>query len=604
MKKTLLFACMLFISTQLFAQFSEFVTGITTPVGAVLDGNTMYVGSIGDSKIVTVDVTDPNPTPQDFLTGISFPGKFLIIGSNMYLTYGTSSIGRIDLTAPSPTITPLFTGLSFPYDLVQNGNFIYVSLRNSGEIVRFDYTQTNPTLVPLLSNLGTFLGGLAFYGDELYIARGGDYIISKIDVSATNPSLIDVIEAEGPNEVTINNSYLYFANNYLNRIDLTNPSANVEVVVADFSDAIWEILFDEDIIYLVQQLSDRILSADLNTLNFTSNPDYDALVEFYNALDGPNWNNNTNWLDQNQSISSWHGIGVETVNGVERVKQITLHDNNLSGMLPPSVGDLTYLESLSLIINNITGIPPIELVNLPNIDGVYLGSNSLSGVFPNFSGMSSTLSIFAIERNNFNFSDLEPNLAANTSNSFFFSYSPQLTTDQVTNVESLPGNDITLDIDATNINRNSQDESPNNVYQWFKDDVAITGANATTYTIVNAQESDSGIYHCEVTNPLVPSLTIERADITVVVDENLSTEDFEDNGFKIYPNPASNVLHIKTKVLNNASMRLFNTSGQLLFEKPMTSDITSVAIDELASGMYIIQLNSDNFNHTTRFIKQ
>ena len=35
----------------------------------------------------------------------------------------------------------------------------------------------------------------------------------------------------------------------------------------------------------------------------------EALMALYNATDGPNWTDNTNWLTDND-ISSWYGIGV------------------------------------------------------------------------------------------------------------------------------------------------------------------------------------------------------------------------------------------------------------------------------------------------------
>ena len=72
----------------------------------------------------------------------------------------------------------------------------------------------------------------------------------------------------------------------------------------------------------------------------------------------------------------------------------------------------------------------------------------------------------------------------------------------------------------------------------------------------------------------------------------------------MFPNPAKDWLTIKTKLLNNASVKLYNTNGQLLIEKPLTLEITSIAIDDLSSGMYIISIHSDSVNGTKRFIKQ
>ena len=112
------------------------------------------------------------------------------------------------------------------------------------------------------------------------------------------------------------------------------------------------------------------------------------------------------------------------------------------------------------------------------------------------------------------------------------------------------------------------------------------------------------MYYCEITNATLPDLTIIRANITVIVDDNLSVNDFEDDTFVMFPNPAKDWLTIKTKHLNNASAKVFNINGQLLLEKPLISEITSLAIDQLSAGTYIITIDSDYGTSTKRFIKQ
>ena len=39
--------------------------------------------------------------------------------------------------------------------------------------------------------------------------------------------------------------------------------------------------------------------------------EYEALVALYNATDGDNWTNNTNWLDiTNHTVADWYGVTV------------------------------------------------------------------------------------------------------------------------------------------------------------------------------------------------------------------------------------------------------------------------------------------------------
>jgi hypothetical protein len=51
-------------------------------------------------------------------------------------------------------------------------------------------------------------------------------------------------------------------------------------------------------------------------------------------------------------------------------------------------------------------------------------------------------------------------------------------------------------------------------FQWYKDNVAISGANSSTYYIANAYASDAGAYKVVVTNP-VGSVTSSSAILTV-----------------------------------------------------------------------------------------
>ena len=103
-----------------------------------------------------------------------------------------------------------------------------------------------------------------------------------------------------------------------------------------------------------------------------------ALAALYNATNGANWTNNTNWLS-NRPLNEWHGIWTDS-NG--RVTHLILSDNQLSGGIPPELGDLTNLEWLGLSFNQLSGGIPPELGNLTNLEGLDLWDNQLSGGIP------------------------------------------------------------------------------------------------------------------------------------------------------------------------------------------------------------------------------
>ena len=107
-------------------------------------------------------------------------------------------------------------------------------------------------------------------------------------------------------------------------------------------------------------------------------PDRAALVALYNATDGPNWGDKTNWLS-NRPLGDWHGVDTDN-NG--RVMNLGLSNNQLSGQIPSELSDLTNLTELFLSGNELSGQIPSELSGLTNLTWLHLGNNQLSGQIP------------------------------------------------------------------------------------------------------------------------------------------------------------------------------------------------------------------------------
>ena len=85
-----------------------------------------------------------------------------------------------------------------------------------------------------------------------------------------------------------------------------------------------------------------------------------ALVALYNATEGANWTNNTNWLTD-APLGQWYGV--ET-NANGRVILLYLGSNQLSGKIPLELGSLTSLAVLYLGGNQLTGCVPAGLWNI------------------------------------------------------------------------------------------------------------------------------------------------------------------------------------------------------------------------------------------------
>ena len=106
--------------------------------------------------------------------------------------------------------------------------------------------------------------------------------------------------------------------------------------------------------------------------------DREALVELYNATDGDNWENNSNWLSS-APIREWYGVWVDSDG---RVTSLSMFDNGLRGTIPPQLGNLTKLEGLQLSRGQLSGTIPPELGGLTNLRSLFLDTNQLSGPIP------------------------------------------------------------------------------------------------------------------------------------------------------------------------------------------------------------------------------
>ena len=106
--------------------------------------------------------------------------------------------------------------------------------------------------------------------------------------------------------------------------------------------------------------------------------DRDVLIELYNATNGDDWDDNTNWKS-NKPISEWYGV---TTDSSGRVTELDLEENDLTGTIPPALGNLTNLTRLGLHLNNLTGTIPPALGNLTNLTELALHLNNLTGTIP------------------------------------------------------------------------------------------------------------------------------------------------------------------------------------------------------------------------------
>ncbi len=249
-------------------------------------------------------------------------------------------------------------------------------------------------------------------------------------------------------------------------------------------------------------LGDNWVGAELNQQNCTTGVDqqeFEALVDLYNSTDGANWTNNSGWdltLTACDVSNSWHGVTVE--NG--HVTNLQLPDNNLVGNIPASITNFTYIQTLNLSQNQLSGAFPSENIsNFSNLTMFSIQENALTDM-PDISEIAN-LTLASLQDNAFTFKDIIPYVGVST-----YTYAPQAKVGQPQTIDVTSGASQTISVLV---------EEQGNTYQWYKNEIAITGANESTLTINNFATTDNGIYHCAITNSQAVLLTLLSEDITL-----------------------------------------------------------------------------------------
>jgi hypothetical protein len=89
----------------------------------------------------------------------------------------------------------------------------------------------------------------------------------------------------------------------------------------------------------------------------------------------------------------------------------------------------------------------------------------------------------------------------------------------------------------------------------------------------------------------------------IVIQTVLSNTNFENNKFSAYPNPVKNVLNVRYNE-NIKDATVYNLLGQQLFVKAINATEGQIDMSNLASGTYLVRVNSGDKVETIKVIKE
>ena len=126
----------------------------------------------------------------------------------------------------------------------------------------------------------------------------------------------------------------------------------------------------------------------------------------------------------------------------------------------------------------------------------------------------------------------------------------------------------------------------------------------TKSTLPNLTLTPVTAYVDAANNQAGDTLVVQDAptnNLTII--NNLGINNIKSDEFVIYPNPVKDYLTIKGNSVVN-KVTVFNSLGQILFEKNQNNSEFSLDLSNLSSGNYYVKVESDDKKQVLKVIKE
>ena len=83
----------------------------------------------------------------------------------------------------------------------------------------------------------------------------------------------------------------------------------------------------------------------------------------------------------------------------------------------------------------------------------------------------------------------------------------------------------------------------------------------------------------------------------------LSNEDQNESEAAVFPNPAMNLISIRTKDDRSGTVTIYNILGEKVKELIITSNLSQIDISNFTSGIYLVTIKTENTSTTKKIVK-
>ncbi len=134
---------------------------------------------------------------------------------------------------------------------------------------------------------------------------------------------------------------------------------------------------------------------------------------------------------------------------------------------------------------------------------------------------------------------------------------------------------------------------------------AFAGDGIYTAAVPFTNSNDHIKYYIEAENTNALSLMPKRAEYFYYhyyVDQVVEMKEITSLDFSVYPNPASDWLNVSVDSQELFDLRIYNLTGEILYQEINLSGAQKIDIGEFAAGSYLVELSNQEFTKTEKLI--